>query len=566
MNPRDLIEALRDKTSRLSLPHLSLSHLMRGWSLDDLGFSSQAPAGFIQPLKDPWMGQQATQSEQGRKLCAGTLYHGADSHHFTLNSWGDGAINQSWQKLMHEFEWLGNLKALGGDQPRMLARQHVQMWLEMFDQPASFSQGRGGSAAWRGDILGARLSQWAFYYDFFGATASENFQARFFSSYLKQARYLSRHIDSDMSGAQIFDALHGLIVAGIALQGRESWLEQGLDRFQSETEKQILPDGGHISRSPAQLLRVLKCCISIRTILTQAGYPVPALMQHTIDRMAQAVRFFRFADRKFVLFHGTPAGDIAYIDMILNKANARGKILNKLPQSGFERLTKGRSVVMMDCGLPPKAPFDKHAHAAPLAFEFCYGKERVFVSCGTHPFDAQWGDDLRATAAHNALEIDHRNACEIKENGHLGRTPRKMSVHREENHDAVLVEGSHDGYAPINGIVHRRRIYLGDNGHNMRGEENLTCSIGLNRPVGIYIRFHLHPGVQVSLIRDGEEALLRLPGGAGWRFVAGSGTLKIENSVYFGAGTQPRKTKQIVITGMMEADHSCIKWALQREG
>jgi uncharacterized heparinase superfamily protein len=138
-------------------------------------------------------------------------------------------------------------------------------------------------------------------------------------------------------------------------------------------------------------------------------------------------------------------------------------------------------------------------------------------------------------------------------------------VSRNESKDAILLEGSHDGYVPLNGITHRRRLYLSREGHDLRGEDSLTCSTGLGKPAEVALRFHLHPRVQVSLIQDGAEALLRLSGGAGWRFSHGGGRLALENSLYLGSGAQPRKTKQLVIHAPMDSDFAQIKWALQRE-
>ena len=130
----------------------------------------------------------------------------------------------------------------------------------------------------------------------------------------------------------------------------------------------------------------------------------------------------------------------------------------------------------------------------------------------------------------------------------------------------MLIDACHDGYVPMNGITHRRRFYMADKGHDFRGEDNLTCATGLAVPHEVALRFHLHPKVMVSLIKDDEEALLRLNNGTGWRFTADGGTLELENSVYLGHGIRPRKTKQLVIRGKMDSDHAQFKWALQQEG
>ena len=196
-----------------------------------------------------------------------------------------------------------------------------------------------------------------------------------------------------------------------------------------------------------------------------------------------------------------------------------------------------------------------------------YGKERIFVSCGTHPSSADWQDALRATAAHNTVTLDYRNACEIREDGHFSRKPRVVSIVREETKGSCLLEATHDGYALLNGIEHRRRLYLSDQGHDLRGEDILTSQAGPAKPVNVAIRFHIHPRVMVSLIGEGnEEALLRLPSGIGWRFHQSGGILKLEDSVYLGEDSRPRKTKQLVVYGDMPDTEFKVKWAMQREG
>ncbi len=519
------------------------------WSL-----GGGVPEGFTMIPPDSWPGD----AEKGRWLCNGSF--ALDGEHLDMHGecWEPTGVSENWLTHMHGFSWLRDLRTFGGDTARRQARDMVGSWFCRYPSWQSFS--------WRPDIVGQRLTHWIAFYEFFGASADDDFQDHFFESLMKQARHLSRSVSGSIEGLPLLRAIRGLAYAGLVFEGRQSWLAQALDLLEQEAKKQILSDGTHVTRSPAQLLEALQIFIDMRAGLLCGNYPVPAPLTHQIDRMAQALRFFRYADKGFALFHGAQEGDTAWIDAVLAKANARGQVLSRLPHGGYERLTQGRSVLMVDAGTPPLWPYDGQAHAAPLAFEFSYGKERVFVSCGSHPLDPLWQDALRGTAAHNTLTFDDRNVCEIAEDGHFRRKPQKVVVTREETRDAALLEASHDGYVPLNGITHRRRFYMGSQGHDLRGEENLTCSVGLSRPVDVCVRFHLHPRVQVSLIREGQEALLRLPGGAGWRFHNTVGDLTLENSIYLGEGSTPRKTKQLVISGTMNSDHAVIKWALQREG
>lgn len=526
--------------------HRRLHHLACANPLYNLSLGGPVPDRLAVTLSDPWPGSVET----GRLLADNPPLLAAPGD-------GDDAAVIAYR---HGFSWLRDLRTLGTAEARRLARQLIEGWIH--DHP------RWDALTWRPDIAGRRIANWLALYDFFGASAGADFQHFMFQSVLRQARHLSRALPAGAEGIGRLHALRGLSFAGLSFGGREPWLAQALDILQRELGTQILPDGGHISRSPENLMEALRIVTDIRTGLAAGGYPVPDHLAHTIDRMAQALRFFRYADKGFAVFNGGQEGDPALIDAVLLRAQAQGagRILRNLPQSGYERLTLGRSVVMVDAGLPPPRPHDIHAHAAPLAFEFIYGKERVFVSCGTHPMADDWRQALRATAAHTTLDIDCRNACEIRGDGGIGRRPRTVPVLRDDSRDAVMIEAAHDGYTALNGITHRRRLYLGAGGHDLRGEDTLTCITGLTKPAMIAVRFHLHPKALVSLTQDGQAALVRLGGGAGWRFVQSGGHLALEDSLYAGTGTRARKTTQIVIHAAQHTDTAQIKWALQREG
>ncbi len=541
--PIKALNHIRQKASKMAY-----NSALYNWSLN-----GAVPERLIVKPVDVWQGL----SDTGRILCNGAFVLDGQPLNFNEDCWHPVGVTEVWLMHMHGFTWLRDLKACGGNDARMRGRELILNWIKHH---------KGWhETAWRADITGQRLAMWMSHYETFGASADEEFQDVFFESLIRQARHLSRSLPGDLSGVALLQALRGLLFAGLGFEGRESWIEQALDVLSREIDVQILKDGGHISRSPQQLLQALQILLEVRVGMGLSGYPLPEKVQHAIDRMAPALRFFRYADKGFALFHGAQEGDIALMDAVLQQANARGKALQSLPCTGFEKITQGRSTLMIDVGGAPDSPFDAHAHAAPLAIEFCYGKERLFVACGDHTMSDEWRDALRATPAHSSLCLDHRNAGEISQEGHFGRRPRKIVSVREDCKGACLVEASHDGYVSLNGITHKRRLFLSQQGHDLRGEDSLSCSIGLARSHEVAIRFHIHPRVTVSLVREGAEALLRLSSGAGFRFQCDSGLLQLENSVYFGLGNQPRKTKQLVIYGQMDCDLVQIKWALRRE-
>jgi uncharacterized heparinase superfamily protein len=538
----DLIRQIRKQAGRLAY-----NSLFYNWSL-----SGPVPERLSSVPQDLWPGDPT----KGQWFC--------DDPVNIIKSFG--ALSRSnrtedngnlWLYYLHSFDWLRDLKTLGGDAPRVQARDLIGTWIK--------NNPRWTEGVWEPDLIGTRISNWIGLYDFYGVCANEEFLESFSESLIRQSRHLSRSIYGCRNGIHYFRAIKGLLYSSLVLEGRDNWLKQGLDIFQVELNKQILSDGGHISRSPEQLLEALQITIDIRNSLLSRGYDIPAEIEHFIDRMAQALRFFKYPDKGLAVFNGAQQSNVQLVDAVLARSNARGRVLKNLPQSGYERMTVGRSILVIDTGKPPSSHYDKCHHSAPLSFEFIYGKQRVFVNCGSNPVDETWQSALKSTAAHNTLTIDDRNASEVSENGHLIRKPKKINVIKDHNQEGALLEASHDGYLALNGIIHRRRFFLSKQGHDLRGEEILTCSVGLGRIAKIALRFHLHPDISVALTQSGKEALIRLPGGSGWRFMHSSGQLAVEDSIYLGNSTRPRKCKQLVIYGDMEVDHALIKWALRRE-
>lgn len=472
---------------------------------------------------------------------------------FKTNIWNPPGMSAEWLAHLHGFSWLRDLRAIPGEDSARAGYTLIENWCRQKNKPDS------------ADITGERLSNWISHADIFVPESNESFRDLFFGQMEHQALMLQRNLSNPQTYG--LSALKGLIYTGLALEGRESWIELGLTLLESRVSKEILKDGGHISRSPGALLTAFTTLLDIRTALSYGDYPPVESLEAAVERAGLALKFFRANDGALASFHQTGKGHTNLLEQALSQASINGKHNSRLPQSGFERLSLGRSCVLFDTGTPAPPDYDQYSHASPLAFEFTYGKDSVFVNCGTHPVHREWREALRATPAHNTLTLAGANAFDIKDSGHLGRKSRHAEARRMDGKDYQLAESSHDGYESLNGFIHKRRLYLGDKGHDLRGEDTLECTIGKQiKPHDFTIRFHIHPRITTSLIQNGREALLRLPSGVGWRFHHHGGSLSLEDSVVWGEGSAPRKTRQLIITGQATENQTQIKWALQREG
>jgi uncharacterized heparinase superfamily protein len=499
------------------------------------------------PVRDPWPGDPA----RGAGLLKGELELGGSVSLLRPGAFAEVAGSELMRAHAHGFSWLRDLRALGTDAARMRARALVQEWIG----------GAGETAlARRPDVAGARIAAWLGHYDFFAASADDGFRQRLMARLVADARSLAAALPTEELDARALTALKGLIAAAVALPEHAAFLTRALRVLPQEVMRQVLPDGCHVERSPAQLLAALQDLTEIRALLQAAQAQPPSVLAGAIERMAPALRGLRHGDGGLALFNGSKEDSASLIDLALTQAGRAGRPATALTEGGFHRLQAGRSVLIIDCGVPAAPKLDRFAHAGTLAFELSVGRDRMIVNVGAAPAaGSEWRDATRATAAHSTLVIADTNSSELRPDG-LGRRPEHVEAQRQEANGAHWLETSHDGYLRPFGAIHRRRLYMSESGEDIRGEDAVEAPM----PQPYTVRFHLHPEVDASVQQDGEAVLLRLPSGSGWRLRADGAKLTLEESIYLG-GPTPRRSEQVVLTGYQDGPQQ-VKWAITKVG
>lgn len=244
---------------------------------------------------------------------------------------------------------------------------------------------------------------------------------------------------------------------------------------------------------------------------------------------------------------------------MLARAAEGGRAPSSAPESGFERIAAGRTVLIADAGRP-RTGF-AGTHAGTLSFELSVGKQRIVVNCGAFGGrDETWRHLQRTTAAHSTLAIGDRNSSVLRDDGRLGRAPERVTRSRVEEGGRTWLDMSHDGYRRTLGLIHRRRLYVDPEGADIRGEDSLA-----GRGAHAFaIRFHLHPSVKASLVKDGTAVLLRLPDETGWRLRCDGGVASLQETVYLGRPGEARRSEQVVVAGETQDGAAVVKWALSR--
>jgi len=508
---------------------------------------TRVPDAPAHPVRDPWLGDV----ERGGMVMRGELVMGGGGVALRPGGFADTAGSPLLRAAVHGFTWLRDLRALGTDAARMRARALVSDWI---------TEPERERLADRADVIGARITAWLGHYDFFAASADDGFRQRLMARLVADARVLAAALPAEELDARALTAVKGLIAAAVALPEHATFLTRALRVLPQELNRQILPDGCHCERSPAQQLAVLQDLVEIRALLQAAQAPAPEPLVRTIERMGPALKLMRHGDGGLALFNGSREETPSLIEQVLTQAGRAGRVPSQLPEGGFQRLQTGRTVMIMDCGAPAPAKLDRNAHAGTLAFELSIGRERLIVNCGAAPGAGQeWRDACRATAAHSTLVIAETSSAELRADG-MGRRPEHVEMSRQEASGAHWLHASHDGWGLPYGAIHRRRIYMAESGEDIRGEDAVEAA----EPQPFVVRFHLHPGVEASLQQDGEAVLLRLPGGGGWRLRADGAKVGLEESIYLG-GAEPRQCEQVVLTGTQDGPQQ-VRWAITKVG
>jgi uncharacterized heparinase superfamily protein len=498
------------------------------------------------PVRDLWPGDPG----RGARLLGGTLAAGGGSIGLRQGGFADPGGDPLLRAIAHGFTWLRDLRALGTDAARMRARALVSEWI---------SQPSPDPLADRPDVVGARISAWLGHYDFFAASADDGFRQRLMGRLVADARALAAALPTEELDERALTALKGLIAAAVALPDHAAFLTRALRLLPQELARQVLGDGCHAERSPAQVLAALQDLTEMRALLQAAQVQQPQALGAAIERLGPALRCLRHGDGGLALFNGSKEESNTLVELVLTQAGRGGRTPSELPDGGFQRLQAGRSVLIADCGVPPPPRIDRLAHAGTLSFEFSVGRDRMIVNCGAAPAGGAWASASRATAAHSTLVIADTNSSELRAHG-LGRRPERVEVQRQESGGAHWLDTSHDGYRKPFDAVHRRRLYLAASGDDLRGEDSVEAAT----PQPFVVRFHLHPLVQASVQQGGAAVLLRLAGGSGWQLRADGAPVALEESIYLG-GAEPRRSEQVVLGGNQIGPQT-VKWAITKVG
>lgn len=463
--------------------------------------------------------------------------------------------SDEWAATLLGFAWLRHLRAADSAITRANARALIDEWITI--------QGNWHPIGWQPEILSRRIVCWLSQSPFVLQDADARFYRRFIRSLSRQVRYLRRNLGECRDGMPRLQAVIALTYATLCLEGLSGQLRTSTRRLSDELRRQILPDGGHISRNPSVLIELLIDLLPLRQLFSARNLQPPQPLNNAIDRMMPMLRFFRHPDGNFAQFNGTGPTPVDLLATVLAYDDARGTPVSNAPHSGYQRIDAGPTLLLMDTGKPPPVAVSQEAHAGCLSFEMSWKQHRLVVNCGLPAMNREnWRQVARATAAHSTVTFNDTSSCHFLASGTVRRLlsgtpivagPRQVKVIRNDDVDNAVLSASHDGYAADFGVIHRRTVRIGPEGGLVEGEDTFLPSgnHGFNprRADEYAIRFHLHPSVKANRLTEGRGVILLLPDREVWTFASQGEPVHVEESVYLAGSDGPRRAVQIVIYG-----------------
>lgn len=475
--------------------------------------------------------------------------------------------SQPWARSLHGFGWLRHLHAAAEPEAAEAARQLAVEW--------SIRNARGQGDGWRPEVLARRVISWLSHAGLLLEGADEATYNAISSSLGMQLVRLASAWREAADGQPRLLALTALVFADLCIAGRDRQLEGDVRKFLEELDRQILPDGGHASRNCAVLVDLLLDLLPLAQCFRARGHVQPARLTDAIAAMLAMARFMRLGDGMLARFNGVAVAFPSRLATVLAYSEANAAQLSHAEASGYERLERGDTVLIADCGGPPPLVLSAEAHAGCLSFEMSCGQDVVFSNGGAPgSADGDWRPASRATASHNTLVLAETSSSRLVSHRRIEDILGDLPIRGPATVEATAIEAAnegtgfeamHDGYLEQFGLLHQRRIMLDTAGRRVDGVDRLKPPRGvmrLKQDLPFAIHFHLSPQAEcrrgdkigTAIVEVGEQR---------WRFAVEGARLGIEESMYFANSAGPVRRLQIVLRATTFGETE-VRWAITR--
>jgi len=344
----------------------------------------------------------------------------------------------------------------------------IGRWIDTFSGSTTTTHSMD---AWHPYVISRRIPVWV---KLFSQHPPEGAVAeRVLTSLTAQARWLRKNIEFDLGGNHLIQNLRGLAVASAFFDGPEAdeWLRTVQRWLSREIEEQVLQHGEHFERSPMYHVDVLLALADIRDAFQAAFGKPPKYLEDAINRMAAFLGEILHPDGQIPLFGDstldlTPSPRQVFTRLGMDFPNLEPQDARSGPVGDYWIYREGGHFLIFDAGPVGPDHLPAHAHADLLTVEASWGGKRLLVDAGVYDYEESAERAFcRSTAAHNTLEINGQNQCDVWSRFRMGRRGWPGKLHSGTSSGLHWGRGTHNAYRHL-GVPEVGRLLLcgGKNG------------------------------------------------------------------------------------------------------
>jgi len=533
--------------------------LARGSLLSRLKRSRQ-PLKLVAVPRDHVAGDR----QRGDALLAGKFHAGSVALELAGLDFAAVGASGPLAEQLQGFSWLRDLAAAASrEKGARLAEAVVGRWL--------IAHGAKADEAWAPHLWGERILFWSAYAPYILSSSDGGYRTALLNTLARGARHLDGSADKAPAGLRRVTAWMGVVAAGLLVQGGVTRVARGEAGLLRALASAQFDDGGLVSRSPFEQMQLVDRFGLLRSCYLAAKQIIPDGIEAAAAAALAALHGVILGDGALSSWQCCNPLEPARIAAVIEGCGLRARPLRQARGWGYQRLSALGTILVLDAAPPPPAKMAALGSASTLAFELSDGPQRLVVNCGgPGPLPTNLPPDLveglRTTAAHSTLVLDDTNSTNILADGSIGKGVEDVAIDRSEGNDSSRLEASHDGYVRTFGLIHKRSLMLGNDGKELRGADQLMPRgrKKIRESAAYAARFHLAPGVEVTLTADGMGAILRSKGAPPWNFRCRGGMLSTEESLWIDGRGQPHRTIQLAVVGEISALGGEIGWQFRR--
>ena len=346
----------------------------------------------------------------------------------------------------------------------------IHHWIEQ--NPLSLADVH--SDAWHPFCISRRLRVWFLLLHEFGNSIPADSPMK--GSIWQQTNFLNDHLEEDLGGNHLLENLRALALPAAYLKCKDQnrWQNTVSRHVRRELLEQILPSGEHFERSPHYHIEMLDVVCDLYDATKEWDKELAGFCLEVAERMASFLPQILHPDGSPALFSDgahenaeritklCQRVDLAQLD---RRLNASDETANDQANSQVEVVTNGNywkyrsnaDCMIFDAGPIGPNHLPAHGHSDLLNFEASLDGNRFIVDTGTFRYgEGNQRDYVRSTEAHNCLEVDGLNQCDVWSRFRLGHRGNAQLDDVGNSGEFFWAKARHNAYRDLGiKVVHR---------------------------------------------------------------------------------------------------------------